>query len=51
MSGFQFCSGTIFKNCLRSRDTTRDITVKKIFYKILKNYRSTERSQKTDHFQ
>ena len=39
MSGFHFCPGTIFQNCLGSRDTPRDITFqKKFFSKILKTY-------------
>ena len=45
MSGFHFCSGTIFKNTFGSYETPRDIKVKKFFFlKTLKSYRSTERS-------
>ena len=51
MSGFHFCPGTILEKYLGSRDTPSDITVKKTFSsKILKAYRSIERSQKTEYF-
>ena len=37
ISSFHFCLETIFKNWLGSRDTTRNITVKKsLFFKNLK---------------
>ena len=36
MSGFHFFPVTILKNCLGSRDTPRDIKVKKFFFKNLK---------------
>ena len=37
ISSFHFCPETIFKNWLGSRDTTRNITVKKtLFFKNLK---------------
>ena len=45
MSGFHFCSGTIFKSFFGSYETPRDIKVKKFFFlKTLKSYRSIERS-------
>ena len=51
MSDFHFCPEIIIKNCLESRDTARDTTVKKIFFsKVLKNVRSVERFQKAEDF-
>ena len=53
MSGFHFCPSPIFKNCLGSRDTTRNITVKKNFFftKILKTIHQLKDLKKMSVFQ